>query len=291
MVSIMVLALAAELVSRSETYEIQGPMRRPPSARLLWEEKFRGDRLSPRDWSFETAFNKEGWFNHELQYYSNGQPTNLRVGNNELTIQARKEDLDPAKFPDWGGQHYTSARIISTRSWRYGFFEIRAKLPCGRGTWPAIWMLPKSMQKWPDDGEIDIMEQVGAEPNMIYATLHTGRYNHVLGTQRGAHRLSPSSCTAFHRYQLDWRPDSIVIGFDDTAMLKVLKEPSDRKPEWPFDQPFRLILNLAIGGDWGGAKGIDDSALPQQMVVDYVRVWQANQASGTFRARYEQSVR
>lgn len=273
---IAALALALELVSKSSTYEVREPMRRPPAMRLAWEEDFGGPRLNPREWSFETAFNKKGWFNHELQYYSADRPENLRVGGGQLTIEARKEDLDPAKYPDWGGQHYTSARIISTRSWRYGFFEIRAKLPCGRGTWPAIWMLPRTMQKWPDDGEIDIMEQVGAEPNMIYATLHSGRYNHVLGTQRGAHRLSPSSCAAFHTYQLDWQPTSITIGFDGIAVLKVSREATDRKPEWPFDQPFRLILNLAIGGDWAGSKGIDDHAMPQRMVLDYVRVWQAD---------------
>lgn len=271
---IAALALALELVSKGSTYEVHGPMRRSPAMRLAWEEDFGGHRLNPREWSFETAFNKKGWFNHELQYYSADRPENLQVGDGRLTIEARKEDLDAAKYPDWGGQHYTSGRIISKRSWRYGFFEIRAKLPCGRGTWPAIWMLPKTMQKWPDDGEIDIMEQVGAEPNMIYATLHSGRYNHVLGTQRGAHRLSPSSCTAFHTYQLDWQPTSITIGFDGIAVLKVSREAADRKPEWPFDQPFRLILNLAIGGDWAGSKGVDDRAMPQRMIIDYVRVWQ-----------------
>ena len=141
--------------------------------------------------------------------------------------------------------------------------------------WPAIWMLPKNMQHWPDDGEIDIMEQVGAEPNIIYATLHSGRYNHTLGTQRGAHRPVPTSCSAFHRYQLDWRPDSITIGIDDEAVLRVVRNATDGKPEWPFDRPFQMILNLAVGGSWAGAKGIDDAAMPQRMEVDYVRVWQA----------------
>lgn len=272
---VTVLALAAELVSRSSTYEVHEPMRRSPSAKLVWNEEFSGPALNRRDWSFETSHNKQGWFNGERQYYSNNRPENLRLSRGILTIEARAEKLDPRRYADWGGQSYTSARIISTRAWRYGFYEVKAKLPCARGMWPAIWMLPKGMQKWPDDGEIDIMEQVGSEPNIIYTTLHSGAFNHVKGTQRGAHRDLPTSCDAFHRYQLDWRPDSIVIGVDDQAILRVDRKPGDGKPQWPFDRPFQMILNLAIGGSWAGAKGIDDTAMPQRMNVDYVRVWQS----------------
>lgn len=250
-------------------------MRRPPAARLVWSEEFGESRLDQRQWSFETSHNKQGWFNGERQYYSADRSENLRLERGNLIIEARAEKLDPKRYPDWGGQSYTSARIISSQAWRYGFFEVRAKLPCARGMWPAIWMLPKNMKHWPDDGEIDIMEQVGAEPNIIYTTLHTGRYNHTLGTQRGAHRPVPTSCSDFHRYQLDWQQDSITIGVDDEAILRVDRKPSDKKPEWPFDRPFQLILNLAIGGSWAGAKGIDDAAMPQRMEVDYVRVWQA----------------
>jgi beta-glucanase (GH16 family) len=136
-------------------------------------------------------------------------------------------------------------------------------------------MLPVDMKKWPDDGEIDIMEQVGAEPNLIYASLHTGLFNHVKKTQRSAQRLVPTSCETFHTYQLDWRPDSIAIGVDGKGILRVLNDQPGGKGAWPFDTPFRLILNLAIGGDWAGQKGIDDAAMPQRMDVDYVRVWQA----------------
>ena len=114
------------------------------------------------------------------------------------TIEAWHEKLSPGKFSDWGNQDYTSARIFSKGSgWTYGFYEVRAKLPCARGTWPAIWMLPVDMKKWPDDGEIDIMEQVGAEPNLIYSTLHTKLFNHVLKTQRSAQKLVPTSCKGF----------------------------------------------------------------------------------------------
>ena len=251
-----------------------GAVKRPPHARLVWRDEFNGTALDQRKWQYDTARNKQGWYNKERQYYSAARPENLRVSNGHLTIEARHETLDPAKFPDWGGQDYTSARIFSKGGWTYGFYEVRAKLPCGRGTWPAIWMLPVEMNKWPDDGEIDIMEQVGAEPNLIYSTLHTKLFNHVLKTQRSAQRLVPTSCSAFHVYQLDWRRDSITIGADGRAILRVLNNQPGGKGAWPFDAPFKMILNLAIGGDWAAAKGIDDAAMPQRMEVDYVRVWQ-----------------
>jgi beta-glucanase (GH16 family) len=269
------LALAADLGSRSSTYEVNEPMHRPASAKLVWDENFTGGKLDTREWSFETSRNKQGWFNGERQYYSANRPENLRLSNGVLTIEARAEKLDPKAYPDWGGQSYTSARIISARAWQYGFYEVRAKLPCARGTWPAIWLLPRGMTKWPDDGEIDIMEQVGSDPNVIYTTVHSGAFNHVLGTQRGAHRTIPTSCSAFHRYQLDWHPNSVVIGVDDRAILRVDRKPADKKPQWPFDRPFQMILNLAVGGAWAGAKGIDDVAMPQRMNVDYVRIWQS----------------
>jgi beta-glucanase (GH16 family) len=267
------LALAAQSSFTVTNASYDGPVRRPANARLVWEDEFDGRRLDPAKWSFDTARNKQGWHNGELQYYSAGRPANTRVRNGLLTIEARHETLKSAA--DWGGQHYTSARLVSKGGgWTYGFYEVRAKLPCARGTWPAIWMLPTDMKAWPDDGEIDVMEQVGAEPNLIYASLHTKLFNHVLKTQRSAQRLVPTSCSAFHRYQLDWRPDSITIGVDDRGILRVRNDKPGGKGAWPFNVPFHMILNLAIGGEWAGAKGIDDAAMPQQMIVDYVRVWQ-----------------
>jgi beta-glucanase (GH16 family) len=135
-------------------------------------------------------------------------------------------------------------------------------------------MLPVEMKKWPDDGEIDIMEQVGAEPNLIYSTLHTGLFNHVMKTQRSAQKPVPTSCSDFHVYQLDWRPHWIAIGIDGQGILRVRNDQPGGKGAWPFNVPFKMILNLAIGGDWAAAKGIDDAAMPQRMDVDYVRVWQ-----------------
>jgi beta-glucanase (GH16 family) len=268
LIEVLALAALSPFTVTNSTYD--GPVRRPPNLRLVWRDEFNGRALDLTRWRYDTAFNKRGWFNNEKQYYSAGR--NLHVRDGALVIEARHEAA--RQFPDWGGQNYTSAKIVSTRAWTYGFYEIRAKLPCARGTWPAIWMLRQNMKKWPDDGEIDIMEQVGAEPNLIYSTLHTLAYNHRIGTQRSAQHLVPTSCRAFHRYQLDWRPDSITIGVDGRGILRHRRQPTDGKAEWPFDAPFDLILNLAIGGDWASQKGIDDAALPQRMEVDYVRVWQ-----------------
>jgi licheninase len=266
------LLMAAQSAFTVTNSVYTGPVGRPAKARLVWDDEFNGRALDKRKWRYDTARNKQGWFNKELQYYSAGWPQNLRVADGRLVIAARRET--PSSAPDWGGQHYTSAKIVSNQAWTYGFYEVRAKLPCARGTWPAIWMLPKNMKKWPDEGEIDIMEQVGAEPNLIYSSLHTKLFNHTINTQRSAQRLVPSSCTAFHVYQLDWRPESITIGVDGKGILRVRNDQPGGKGAWPFDTPFEMILNLAMGGDWAGAKGMDDAALPQRMEVDYVRVWQ-----------------
>ena len=271
----LLLLLAAQSAFTVTNAVYKGPLKRPANARMVWHDEFNGTSLDKRKWKYDTARNKQGWHNGELQYYSAGR--NTRVANGLLTIEARHEKLDPKRFPDWGGQEYTSARLLSKgRGWTYGFYEVRAKLPCARGTWPAIWMLPVDMKAWPDDGEIDIMEQVGAEPNLIYASLHTKLYNHTINTQRSAQKLVPTSCTQFHVYQLDWRPDVIMIGVDGRGILRVRNNLPGGKGAWPFFTPYQMILNLAIGGDWAAAKGIDNDAMPQRMVVDYVRVWQAS---------------
>jgi beta-glucanase (GH16 family) len=250
---------------------IDAPMATPKAA-PSWGDEFDGTTVDQSKWRFDTAFNKSGWFNHEKQYYAKDRPENARLTDGHLVIEARREAL--STLPDWGGQAYSSAKLVATKPTRYGFYEIRAKLPCTRGTWPAIWMLPQS-GKWPEMGEIDIMEMVGHDANVVHATLHTGLFNHAKGTQRGAQQTIPTACTEFHRYQMDWRADSITIGIDDRAHMRVRDDQPGGHGAWPFDTPFNLILNLAIGGDWGGAKGIDDAALPQRMEVDYVRVWEA----------------
>ena len=265
--------IAAAQTLTTNTYPATGRIARPQGAALVWSDEFNGKAVDRSKWRFDTSRNKAGWFNKEQQYYSEGT-RNARLSNGRLIIEARKERLRGLK--DLGGQPYSSARLTSKglASWTYGFFEVRARLPCARGTWPAIWMLPE-VGRWPEGGEIDIMEHVGSDPTTIHATLHTELFTHSKGTHRGAQRKLPTSCSAFHVYQLDWRPDSITIGVDGEAYMRVRNDQPGGRGAWPFDAPFHMILNLAVGGDWAGSKGIDDAAMPQRLEVDYVRVWQA----------------
>jgi beta-glucanase (GH16 family) len=245
------------------------PMAAPATAPSFADE-FDGPRIDTAKWLFDTHRNKIGWHNNELQYYADGRSENARIEKGALVIEARREALERAK--DWGGQAYTSAKLVTRQRYGYGFYEIRAKLPCGRGMWPAIWMLPTD-GKWPEGGEIDIMEMVGWDANVIHATVHSSAFYHVKGTQRGAQVRLPTACTQYHTYQLDWRPDSITIGIDGRGHMRVKDDQPGGAAAWPFTKPYELILNLAVGGDWGGQKGVDDTALPQRMQVDYVRYW------------------
>jgi beta-glucanase (GH16 family) len=266
----LIILMAAQAASLAATnYAVDAPMRAPVAA-PDWADEFDGAQIDRETWRFDTARNAQGWYNHELQYYADARPENARIEDGALAIEARRETL-PAQR-DWGGQAYSSAKLVTRKAHGPGFYEIRAKLPCARGTWPAIWLLPPD-GPWPDEGEIDLMEMVGWQPEVAHATLHSGAFNHRLGTQRGAERRVPTSCSAFHRYQLDWGADAITIGIDDRAYMRVRNDQPGGKSAWPFTRPYNLILNLAIGGDWGGAKGVDDTALPQIMAVDYVRYW------------------
>ena len=246
-----------------------------PATAPTFSDEFAGSAIDRSTWWFDTSRNALGWHNNERQYYSAARPKNARIENGALVIQAHHEKLSKARFADWGGQAYTSARLVTRRAYGYGFYEVRAKLPCGRGAWPAIWLLPSS-GKWPDAGEIDIMEMVGWNPNVIHATLHSAAFNHRLGTQRGAEKRVTNSCTAFVRYQLDWKPHSITIGINDRGFMRVANDQAGDAAAWPFTRPYQLILNVAVGGDWGGQRGVDNNAFPQAMHVDYVRYWQSD---------------
>lgn len=163
--------------------------------------------------------------------------------------------------------------------WLYGYFEARLMLPKGKGTWPAFWMMPCNVDwntnPWPHCGEIDIMEEVGADPNQVSSSLHTGKYNHTLGTQKTHAMNCPGAEDEFHTYALEWTEDGITTYVDGKVQLKVTKSEMGTDHEsWPFHYAFYPILNLAWGGDWGGYKGVDESALPVTMKVDYVRVFQ-----------------
>jgi beta-glucanase (GH16 family) len=239
----------------------------PPGLKLVWSDEFSRDGLpDSTKWTYETGGN--GWGNNEAEYYTAGRKENARVEKGCLIIEARKEH--------WMNKEYTSARLVTKGKgdWKYGRIDVRAKLPRGKGTWPAIWTLgSQTPLKWPDDGEIDIMEHVGYDPGVIHASIHCKRYNHPMHTQKTALITIPDCMDAFHDYSLTWNADSITISIDQKEYFHFANEHSGYDT-WPFDTPLHLLLNVAIGGNWGGQKGIDDSVFPQQMVVDYVRVYQ-----------------
>lgn len=239
-----------------------------PGYTLVWNDEFDGQYINPDKWSWE--INGDGGGNNELQYYT-GQPTNSFIDNGKLIIKAIKENYD--------GKEYTSARLRSLNKgdWLYGRIEVSAKVPTGRGTWPAIWMLSSdwSYGGWPESGEIDIMEHVGYNPNVIHGSVHTEAYNHTIGTQKSASLTIPNATSTYHTYAIEWFADRIDFYIDQYKYFTFNNENSGWE-KWPFDKRFHLILNLAVGGKWGGAQGIDDNAFPAQMEVEFVRVYKKN---------------
>ena len=238
--------------------------------KLVWSDEFDKDGLpDAAKWGYEVG--GKGWGNNELQHYTKSRPENARVENGNLIIEARKEPYE--------GNAYTSARLLTknTATWTYGRFDIRAKIPAGRGTWPAIWMLGQNISSagWPLCGEIDIMEHVGYDQGVVHGTIHSTAYNHNKGTQKGKQVPVPTASTDFHVYSVDWtseRMDFLVDGKVYHTLSKA--ELGSTTAEWPFVQPFFLILNVAVGGNWGGKEGVDETIWPRRMEVDYVRVYQ-----------------
>ncbi len=240
---------------------------------LVWSDEF--DYTGVPDttkWNYDFGDgcpNLCGWGNNELQYYTNN-PTNVRVENGKLIIEVHNDSL--------GGRAYTSSRIVSKNKgdWLYGRIEVKAKLPQGNGTWPAIWMLPtdRAYGGWPASGEIDIMEHVGHNPGVIHVTIHTEKYNHLKKTQKEGIRNVTDCYASFHVYAIEWRKNQIDFYVDNTLFHTVTRNPLDTYSGWPFDQRFHLIMNIAVGGNWVGMKGIDDSIWPQRLEIDFVRVYQ-----------------
>jgi beta-glucanase (GH16 family) len=232
----------------------------------VWADEFDyTGKPAPARWGYDTGGG--GWGNNELQYYTDG-PANARVADGKLVITARREKKH--------NRDYTSARLVTKNKgdWTYGRFEVKAKLPAGLGTWPAIWMLPTDWAYggWPKSGEIDIMEHVGYDQDQVHVTVHTEAYNHSIKTQRGKHILVPQASTAFHLYRVDWTPYAVRGYIDNRQLFEFINE-GKGPAEWPFDKRFHLLLNIAVGGNWGGAKGVDPAVFPQSMEVDYVRVY------------------
>ena len=254
---------------------------------LVWSDEF--DYTGPPNeskWNYEQGFVR----NRELQYYTKARKENARVENGHLVIEARKEDWpnpgyrDDASSRRWQRSRekadYTSASLITKdkASWTYGRIEVKAKLPAGKGVWPAIWMLGTNIREvgWPKCGEIDIMEYVGFDPNTVCANVHMAKYNHTKGTGKGSKIKADKPYASFHTYTVEWTPERMDFFFDEHKYFTFNNEHGG-VDVWPFDQPHYLILNLAIGGSWGGQKGIDESIFPQQFLIDYVRVYEKKQ--------------
>ena len=233
----------------------------PEGYEIDWFDEFTGISLGA-DWSYEVK--NAGWVNNEKQNYVNGNGV-TEVSNGTLKINCKKMD----------GKIY-SGRIYAKKNkgWKYGWVEARIKLPKGKGTWPAFWMMPvNDSDGWPTCGEIDIMEEVGYHPNYTSSSIHCLSYNHTKGTQKTAERLTPGAEGEFHVYALEWTENYIQTYVDGNPLLHFDNDGAGNKNTWPFNKEFYVILNLAWGGDWGGAQGVDESALPVTMEVDYVRVF------------------
>ena len=239
---------------------------------LVWQDEFNEPRLNDgkpampnlSKWYYETG--SSGWGNNEIQNYIPGfagKDTCAQIYSGTLKIIAKKV-----------GTQVLSIRMNTSQSWTYGYFEARMKLPSGKGTWPAFWMLPKNFVSWPYDGEIDIMEHVGYDPNRVHSTIHCRAYNHSNGTQVGASKYIATAMTDFHVYAVEWTEDFIYGYVDGVRYFTFANDKKENKDTWPFNVPFYLKLNLAWGGNWGGAQGVDPSVLPAIYEIDYVRVYQ-----------------
>jgi beta-glucanase (GH16 family) len=250
--------------------------------KLAWSDEFNGPNGSPVDrskWVLETG--SEGWGNNELEYYTD-RSANVFLRDGNLVIRALNEKYSES---DAKARSYTSGRLktMGKFSRTYGRFEARIKVPFGQGMWPAFWMLGDDIEKagWPACGEIDIMENVGQEPSMIHGSIHGPGYTGNVGieapyTLPGGQRFADD----FHVFVVEWSPESIAFYADQTMYVKRTRTDLKQGWKWVFDKPFFLILNLAVGGDWPGAPD-SSTRFPQEMLVDYVRVYERTSPPNT----------
>lgn len=244
------------------------PIPIPAGLKLAWHDEFDGDTIDRSSWTFDAG--SGGWGNGEAEYYTS-RPENARVEHGMLVIEARQEKYE--------GSYYTSARLKTQglRSFRYGRIEARLKVPAGAGLWPAFWMLGAGFdgKNWPDCGEVDIMEYIGKEPDLIMGTAHGPGYSGALGLSKW-NRQKENIADAFHTYAVDWKPGQITWYYDGAPYFTVSRADVGER-QWVFDQPFFIILNLAVGGQLAGIIS-PQTAFPAQLQVDYVRVFQASDA-------------
>jgi len=248
--------------------DVDGDITVPAGYKLVWHDEFNyTDRDIPSLELWRAEIKDKGWVNNELQYYVNWRYDGYNlaeVSNGTLKIRAKK-------FSDG---KVRSIRMYSNSYWQYGYMEARIKLPKGKGTWPAFWMMPQNYKSWPDDGEIDIMEHVGYHQDYVSSSIHCKAYYHSIGTQK-THEFKLAGATDdFHTYAVEWTAEKMTFIFDGTPHFTFANDNKGDKKTWPFNAPFYVILNLAWGGDWGGAQGVDESVLPATYEIDYVRVFQ-----------------
>ena len=271
--------IARQTISVTQSAAEKPAYNAPDGYSLVWNDEFDGNygyapnenglprtELNPNDWTHEVK--NSGWVNHELQNYVNHKTpegrlvTELRDG--KLRITAHKEN----------GKVYSGRVYAKVKSgWTYGYIEASIKLPKGKGTWPAFWMMPVNFRSWPADGEIDIMEEVGYHPDYVSSSLHANAHVHSNGTQVTHEMKCNGAEGEFHTYAILWTAKNITTYVDGKVQLSYDNRGLG-SDDWPYDDPFYVIFNLAWGGDWGGAQGVDESALPATMEVDYIRVFQ-----------------
>lgn len=270
---VIMSGIARKSISVNQAAAEKSAYNAPDGYTLVWQDEFEtGSSLNQNDWTHEVQ--KSGWVNNELQNYVNQKTPDgalvTQIKNGALHITALKEN----------GKVY-SGRVYAhvNEGWQYGYFEASIKLPKGKGTWPAFWMMPVgndwNTNPWPMCGEIDIMEEVGCVPNEVSSSIHTQDYNHTKNTQK-THAMTISKAEGeFHTYALLWTADEITTYVDGIVQLHVTKTAlGSGHNQWPFHYAFYPIFNLAWGGSWGGMNGVDESALPCTMEVDYIRVFQ-----------------
>ncbi|WP_338359584.1 glycoside hydrolase family 16 protein [Yeosuana marina] len=235
--------------------------------KLVWSDEFNGNSVDLNNWSFQLW--KAGRVNNEWQKYVE-DTSNYKLKDGKLYITATKTGKN-----ERGG--YTSTRLSSygKKEFKYGLIEFRAKMPKGRGTWPALWMLGSNIKEvgWPSGGEIDIMEYVGFQQDTTHTNVHT-KYQ---SGKTDFHKAIPIKTAEenFHTYGITWSEDKIEFYLDTPNNVINTYAPKIKTLEnWPFNKPFFLIMNFAVGGSWGGKKGVDETIWPQSMIVDYVRVYQ-----------------
>ncbi|GIJ19962.1 glycoside hydrolase family 16 protein [Micromonospora lutea] len=287
-------ALGAALITSTLLLSVQSTPAAAAIGGITWQDEFNLPAGTPVDqskWRFDIG--GHGWGNNERQYYTNSTSNAVHDGQGNLVITARREN--PANYQcHYGRCEYTSARLLTaaTFSQAYGRFEARIKIPRGQGIWPAFWMLGNDFGNvgWPASGEIDIMENVGREPNTVHGTIHGPGYSGGGGIG-GSRTIGQPLADTFHTYRVDWEPNSIRWYLDGSEFFRV--DPGRLGGNrWVFDHPFFMILNVAVGGNWPGYPD-GSTQFPQQMLVDYVRVhgYVPDGNTGTTRIRGQQSGR